>query len=113
MLAPGGLRSVLHSHGWHTAQIGSDDSSDEDDFGSLRYRKWQSRNTEPPKIPSDAGTELMGSGDFGENSHYVDELRQRKKALETKLMWRELGLDEAGPKGRTTRSISQVRVRCI
>ncbi|RMJ27026.1 WD repeat protein [Aspergillus sp. HF37] len=96
------------AHGWRTGPFGAH-ASDDDDFSSFGYRKWRSRNRNAqfPKVPSDAGTELMGSGDFGDNSHYVDELRKRKKALAAKLMWRELGLDAAGTQRRTTRSISQ------
>lgn len=52
--------------------------------------------------------ELMGSGDFGRNSHYVDDLKKRKKALATKLMWRELGINTNGMRERSSQLISQV-----
>lgn len=90
------------------------ESDDEDDgFGMFRTRKRRLESTdEPPKIPSDAGTELMGYGDFGSNPYYVDERKRRKKGLERKIMWRELGLDGLGGR-RSTRSISQVSITHI
>lgn len=105
ILAPTGLPRALRHPGWRG---GIDDDYGDDDFGIFSFRKRRhGASDEPPKVPSDAGTELMGTGDFGSNSHYVDELRKRKKTMATKLMWRELGLDTAG-KQRPTRSISQV-----
>lgn len=81
----------------------SDDVDDGSGYASRRPRREQF-----PKVPNEAGRELMGSGDFGNNSHYVDELKKRKKALATRLMWRELGIDVNGPRTRPTQSISQV-----
>lgn len=107
-LAPTGLRHILRAHGWRSSPVGAG-GDDDDDFGFFsRQKRSKGRNAEFPKVPSDAGTELMGSGDFGDNSHYTDELLKRKKSLATKLMWRELGFDAAGVRRRTTRSISQV-----
>lgn len=109
ILAPNGLRHVLRYHGWGGGPLSADDS-EEEDYGGFGYRKWRSRHqhTEPPKVPSDAGTELMGTGDFGDNSYYVDERKQRKKMLAQRLMWRELGVDPIGVQRRATKSMSQV-----
>lgn len=109
ILAPTGLRQILRHHGVHGGPLG--DSDEDDDFGIFTFRKRRhGASDEPPKVPSDAGTELMGLGDFGSNLYYADELRKRKNALATKLMWRELGLDTVGGQ-RPTRSISQVGFR--
>ena len=88
-----------------------DDDDDDDDTGFLGFRRRLTRRAgsdQFPKVPSEAGMKLMGSGDFGSNSHYVDDLKKRKKALATKLMWRELGIDTNGPHRRAAQSISQV-----
>lgn len=80
-------------------------------MGFLGYRRRLNRRVgsdQFPKVPSEAGMELMGSGDFGSNSHYVDDLKKRKKALATKLMWRELGVDTNVSRRRAAQSISQV-----
>lgn len=108
ILAPTGLRQILRHHGLHNGPLG--DTDEDEDFGIFSFRKRRhGASDEPPKVPSDVGTELMGSGDFGSNPHYADELRRRKNSLATKLMWRELGLDMVG-RHRQTRSISQVSV---
>ena len=111
MLTPTGLRQILLHHGWQGGQLDSDD--EDGGFGLFRSRKRRLESTDqPPKVPSDAGMQLMGSGDFGSNANYVDELKKRKKALAAKLMWRELGLDALGGQ-RATRSISQVSIMRI
>lgn len=106
IISPAGLRQILHTHGLGTAPLDEDDDEDYGFFG-FRKRREGRGSDEIPKVPSDAGTELMGSGDFGNNPNYIDELKQRKKALTTKLMWRELGIDVSGVR-RRPQSISQV-----
>lgn len=105
------LRPPLHYNGWHADSVGDDDD-DDDDFGLFGYRRPARRagTDQFPPVPNEAGMELMGSGDFGSNSHYVDDLKKRKKALATKLMWRELGIDTLGTQRRTAQSIFQVGV---
>ncbi|KAI9927928.1 hypothetical protein MW887_002780 [Aspergillus wentii] len=112
LLASNGLRHILHSNGWRTGPLGEEDedADDTDDLGFFRYRRRNRRRAgsdQFPKVPSDAGTELMGTGNFGSNSHFVDELKKRKKALAMRLMWRELGIDVAGAQRRAAQSISQ------
>lgn len=106
ILTASGLRPLLQ-YG-RAGDFDDDDDDDFDFFGSYRRRAPRRAGTDQfPKVPSDEGTELMGSGDFGSNAHYVDELRKRKKALATKLMWRELGIDTLGARRRAANSISQ------
>lgn len=84
------------------------DEDDDDIIFDYRRRPTRRGGVDQfPKVPSEAGMELMGSGDFGRNSHYVDDLKKRKKALATKLMWRELGIDTNGLLGKASQSISQ------
>lgn len=109
IISPAGLRQILHTHGWGAAPLDDDDDEDYGFFG-FRKRREGRGSDEIPKVPSDAGTELMESGDFGNNPHYVDVLKERKEALATRLMWRELGIDVSGAK-RRPQSISQVSAR--
>lgn len=113
ILTSHGLRPLLHYNGWRVGSVGDDDHDDEDDLGLFGYRRRPARRTgtdQFPPVPNEAGIDLMGSGDFGSNSHYVDDLKKRKKALATKLMWRELGTDTLGTQRRTAQSIFQVGV---
>ncbi|KAK1144877.1 hypothetical protein N8T08_004890 [Aspergillus melleus] len=106
--ASNGLRHILHHDGWPAGA--DDDDEDEDPFqGLFRYRRQSRRanNAQLPKVPSDEGTKLMRTGDFGSNTHYVDELKKRKRTLATKMMWRELGIDVSGGPKREVQSISQ------
>lgn len=91
------------------SRLSDDDSNESGYFVYGRPRR--PRQDRFPKVPSEAGRELMGSGDFGSNSHFVDELKKRKKALATGLMWRELGIDVNGARRRATLSIFQVSNR--
>lgn len=101
--------NVMSYHGLRPFFRHSRISDDVDDgSGHFGYASRRPRREQFPKVPNEAGRELMGSGDFGSNSHYVDELKKRKKALATRLMWRELGIDVNGPRTRATQSISQV-----
>ncbi|EYE96140.1 WD40 repeat domain-containing protein [Aspergillus ruber CBS 135680] len=100
--------NVMSYHGLRPFFRHSRISDDVDDgSGHFGYASRHPRREQFAKVPNEAGRELMGSGDFGSNSHYVDELKKRKKALATRLMWRELGIDVNGPRTRATQSISQ------
>ncbi|KAL1968042.1 hypothetical protein VTN77DRAFT_2171 [Rasamsonia byssochlamydoides] len=119
-LGANSLRRILQSHGMLSGTLTADDYDDDDDndeeyglhYGGYRVRVRRRRRDRPaedvfPKVPSDVGTELMGSGLYGSNPHYVDELKQRKKRLATKLMWRELGIGTVGAQKRDVRSVFQ------
>lgn len=109
-----GLQDILHSNGWVStlgAEEDAEEDEDEDYLGAFRHRLMPKRHAGPvqwPKIPSDAGVELMGEGRFGTDQYYVDRLKQRKKVLATNLMWRELGVDVYGVQKRAHQAISQV-----
>lgn len=92
----------------NNTNLDEDDNDDNDIFDYRRRPARRGGSDQFPKVPSEAGMELMGSGDFGRNSHYVDDLKKRKKALATKLMWRELGIDTNGMRERSSQLISQV-----
>ena len=113
LLASNGLRHILHYNGLHDATVPGEEEGEEDDdyeFGFLGYRRRARRSGghQFPKVPSDEGAELMGSGNFGSNLHYVDRLKKRKRSLATKIMWRELGVDVSGTQRRDVQSITQV-----
>ncbi|GKZ81075.1 hypothetical protein AnigIFM56816_005586 [Aspergillus niger] len=108
LLASNGLRHILHYNGLHDANVVEEDEDDYE-FGFFGYRRRARRSggQQFPKVPSEEGEQLMGSGDFGSNPHYVDRLKKRKRALATKIMWRELGVDVSGPQRRDMQSITQ------
>ncbi|PGH26657.1 hypothetical protein AJ80_01603 [Polytolypa hystricis UAMH7299] len=102
ILGANGLRRILQSHG----VLGSDD----DWFGYYRSRRRRRSRPEEdvfPKVPSDVGMELMRSGHYGTNPHFVDRLKHRKKRLTSRLMWRELASGTHGARLRDSRAISQ------
>lgn len=103
ILSSNGLRPLLRY-----SRIGDDEDDGSGFFGYRRRAPRRAGGEQFPKVPSEAGRVLMSSGDFGSNAHYVDELKKRRKALATKLMWRELGVDVNGARKRATQSISQV-----
>ncbi|KAK2757330.1 hypothetical protein FQN54_004844 [Arachnomyces sp. PD_36] len=121
LLGPSGLRRILQTHAFFPRGADDEEEGDSEDWedddhhygflrGSARERR---RNRRPldelyPKVPSEAGIELMGSGHYGSNSHYADEVRQRRKRLASKLMWRELGYETQGAQKRAKQQISQV-----
>lgn len=112
-LGTNGLRRMLQSQGiLRTQQF--DEESDEEigyTFGShgLRRRRRQRPSGDLyPKVPSDAGRELMASGIYGNNPYYVDKLKHRRRKLATKLMWREMGIGPRGADYRASHAIFQV-----
>lgn len=116
LLTSSGLQHILHSNGWATNLAANEEDDDEEDdpdyFLPAFRRRMQGRGAKEkpsfPKLPSDAGTELMGEGHFGTNQYYVDRLKKRKMGFATNLMWRELGVDSHGVRKRADQSISQV-----
>lgn len=102
-----GLRRILPTHRISGLRFYLDENGN-DVYGGTIYRRRGSRTGEHllPKIPSHAGRELMYSGDYGSNLHYVDKIKRRNERLSTRLMWRELAY---GPRFHP-RAISQVRI---
>lgn len=113
MLGSSGLRRILQTHAFFP-QGDEDDDDDEDEFHILRSASRRRRRRQRPldelypKVPSEEGMELMRSGHYGNNAHYIDERRQRRKRLATKLMWRELGVGTRGAQKAARQAISQV-----
>lgn len=116
LLTSHGLQHILHSNGWATNPAGDEDDDEEEDdpdyfipaFRRRNQRGWPKENASFPKVPSDAGTELMSEGHFGTDQYYIDRLKKRKMGFATNLMWRELGVDSHGVRKRADQSISQV-----
>ncbi|PGH12149.1 hypothetical protein AJ79_04443 [Helicocarpus griseus UAMH5409] len=83
-----GLRRIFHAH--RISGVHLDDG--EGVYGAAGYRRRGSCVGAHllPEVPSDAGRELMSSGNYGSNAYYVDEIKRRKQKLATRLMWREL-----------------------
>ncbi|KAL2009074.1 hypothetical protein VTN00DRAFT_7268 [Thermoascus crustaceus] len=113
LLRASGFRQILQSRIGGTWADDDDDDDDDDyglPYGGLRHRRRQTERPREdifPKVPSDVGTELMASGNYGSNTHYVDELKKRKKRLATKLMWRELGVEPMGAQRRAAQAMPQ------
>ncbi|KAL3471288.1 WD40-repeat-containing domain protein [Aspergillus californicus] len=114
LLASGGLRQIFSYHGFNRGRAGmaDDDYSDEDEaeYGILGLDRRVPRRRGPPqypKVPSDEGMKLMGSGTFGADPNYVDVRKKRKRSLAEKVMWRELGIDGHGVQSTKVGSIAQ------
>ncbi|KAA6408294.1 MAG: hypothetical protein FRX48_08036 [Lasallia pustulata] len=107
LLGHPGIQRLVDNHAASGVQAILADDDDAGTFGFGRRRRRQ-RTAGPkfPKVPSEQGKKLMGSGTFGSNEYYRDLLRKRKPLLATRLMQRELGIDDARLKG-TNRLMSQ------
>ncbi|KAI9836979.1 MAG: hypothetical protein M1837_003139 [Sclerophora amabilis] len=112
-----GLARMLMRHvgAIEPAGIPFDQAPEEGDFqdadGTLGGRR-RRRNVAPdedryPKIPSDAGTELMNSGDFGLSPSYRDRNKPYQKKLSMRLLARELGLADFSRQKVLNRAIVQ------
>lgn len=75
------------------------------------FEEWvDSRRPDPnrfPKVPSEAGRELMDSGQFGANPSTSE--RSAKKALARRILDRELGISNPAESRRNNKLIVQVR----
>ncbi|WEW57487.1 hypothetical protein PRK78_002954 [Emydomyces testavorans] len=111
LLGANGLRRILQTQGlWREHAPRDEDEEDASVFRSydLRRRRRQ-RPIEDlyPKVPSEAGIELMASGTFGSNPYHVDRLKKRRTKFATKMLWRELGLGPRGADLRAAQAIPQ------
>lgn len=95
----GPLRRLLLQRFHNTAGgLLNDDDDDEDEYqyhNSYRRRRRRSKLAADhfPKVPSDAGRELMVSGIYGSRDTHIDVRRHRRRTMSERLMWRRLGLD--------------------
>lgn len=84
-------------------------------FSAFRTRRQRrERGPQPgdyPDVPSEAGTELMSSGTFGDSDRYRGNGMAKKSNIASRLLYREHGFDHNGLGSTTNRLIAQVK-RC-
>ncbi|KAI1919785.1 hypothetical protein LOZ12_002254 [Ophidiomyces ophidiicola] len=111
LLGASGLRRILQTHGlWREHAPHDDNNEDAFVFGSYGFRRRPRRKPAEdlyPKIPSDEGAELMASGAFGSNHHYVDRMKNRRASFAMKMLSRELALGPRGAELRANRALPQ------
>ncbi|KAI9670762.1 MAG: hypothetical protein M1817_003872 [Caeruleum heppii] len=120
ILRPQGLGRLLFQRSNHRARGADDDDEeyDEDDGGDGDYglgssRARRRRRTDPrrqsnrPKVPSQAGVELMNSGVFGCHRPSPPQDIGRRKKIATRLLRRELGLDIGSQESRQNKLMAQ------
>jgi WD repeat-containing protein 23 len=84
---------------------------DDDENGYFLRRRRRRPRPDPdrfPKVPSEAGIQLMSSGGFGAND-YGHSLLRHKKKVARRIFDRELGIN-AGSKRTSQQLISQVSI---
>jgi DDB1- and CUL4-associated factor 11 len=83
-----------------------EDDEEDDDIGvwDRRRRRPRAGPEQYPKIPSEAGMELMHSGVFGENDYRI----KKKKQLVRRVLDRELGLGDRFERKRNQNLMAQV-----
>jgi len=85
-------------------------ADDDDDHHFIRRRRGRTR-PDPnrfPKVPSEAGAQLMNSGNFGANEiRSLDTITQKKK-LARRILDRELGIDTGARKIANQQLMAQV-----
>lgn len=106
------LRLLQNSEIGRIFRFAPDDDEEEDD-------RWLRRRQRPdpnrfPKVPSDAGTELMNSGLFGTNPTQAVTSRDKvslgkKKKLAWRIMERELAVGNSATEKLNNRRLAQVR----
>lgn len=109
------LRLLQNSEIGRIFRFAPGDDDDEDDWNP----RWARRRQKPdpnrfPKVPSDAGTELMNSGLFGANAAQAVNSRDKmslgkKKKLAWRIMERELAVNNFATEKLSNRLLAQVR----
>jgi WD repeat-containing protein 23 len=90
---------------------GNDGDDDDDDvnFGIRRRRRRPKPDPNRfPKVPSDAGIELMNSGNFGTNELQGTGSTTEKKHLARRILDRELGIGNRARQKANQRLMAQV-----
>ena len=114
------LRLLQNSEIGRIFHFAPDDNEDEGGWNP----RWGRRREKPdpsrfPKVPSDAGTELMHSGLFGANpaqavhSRDKNSLRKKKKRLAWKIMERELAVGNFATERLNNKLLAQVRLAAL
>lgn len=110
LLGQQGLGRIYVQHAG--AARGTRYGDNEDGFGGFgmgRPRRPKNRTmNDYPKVPSEAGRNLMASGTFGNRGGYDSASTNRKVRLSRKLLRRELGLENGSRQKTANRSIAQV-----
>ncbi|KAI9757359.1 MAG: Sec61p translocation complex subunit [Chaenotheca gracillima] len=110
-----GLARLLMRH-MGAMERGDAEDDDEEDPNAHIYGRLGLRRRRPvtvpleeryPKIPSDAGIELMNSGTFGSSDTYLEKAKAKQRKLANRLMKRELGLQGGGREKSANASIAQ------
>jgi DDB1- and CUL4-associated factor 11 len=109
------LRLLQNSEIGRIFRFAPDDDDEDGDWNP----RWARRRQRPdpnrfPKVPSDAGTELMNSGLFGANAAQAITFRDkmslgRKKKLAWRIMERELAVSNSATERINNRLLAQVR----
>jgi len=108
----GPLRRLLLSR-YRIVQPGiRDDDDDNDETGLGAFSRRRRRRPRPsgdrfPKVPSEAGRELMDSGLYGSRDSHVDIRRKRRRTVSERLMWRRLGVDARSSMKKQNRLLAQ------
>jgi len=109
------LRLLQNSEIGRIFRFAPDDDEDEDPRWRRRQKPDPSRF---PKVPSDAGTELMHSGLFGANPAQAIQSRdkislRKKKRLAWRIMERELAVGNSATERLNNRLLAQVRLAAL
>ena len=110
MITQGQLLALMRNRNLSSLMFQDDPESDAEFLGgwpTFRRRRTPKDPSRFPKVPSDAGLELMRSGVFGANDHNYN--RRVKKHIARRLLDRELGLGERDDRRRNNDLIAQVR----
>ncbi len=107
------LRLLQNSEIGRIFRFAADDDDEDEDGRWLRRRQRPDPNRFP-KVPSDAGTELMNSGLFGTNPTQAVTSRDKvslgkKKKLAWRIMERELAVGNSATEKLNNRRLAQVR----
>ncbi|KAI4259515.1 MAG: hypothetical protein LQ352_000702 [Teloschistes flavicans] len=93
-----GLRDLFTNHrSGDSGNLSDDDDDSDNGYGNRRRRRGKASKGRYPAVPSEEGERLMAAGTFGESEHFEDKLRNRKRRLATRLMYRELGTSPYAP----------------
>ncbi len=113
LLSQHGLGRIYVQHAGARRGVSANDDGD-DGYGGLgssrRRRPKHGSVNNYPKVPSEAGQKLMGSGEFGDNDNYMRNTPRKKTKLFRKLLNRELGVECGGRERIANRLLAQVRV---
>ena len=86
----------------------ADDDDDDHHFLRLRNRRARPDPNRFPKVPSEAGSQLMNFGNFGANEIRSPGTTTQRKKLARRILDRELGIDTGAKRILNQRLMAQV-----